>query len=92
MTGEDMMARGRRHTDLRAELSRQGMLHLQERDLLLDAADALLFDEPEAEQRKAEAIALLDALEANERRTSDETRRLREALEGCGECAELTTA
>lgn len=88
MTAQDMAARCRRHTALRAELGRQGILHLQERDLLLDAADALLFDEPEGQQRKAEAIALLDALEAAERRTPDETRRLREALEGCGEALE----
>ena len=84
MSSPEMVARGRRHTALRAELGRQGLLHLHERDLLLDAADALLFDEPEAQQRKAEALELLDALEAAGRRTSAEAWRLWEALEGCG--------
>jgi hypothetical protein len=95
MTSQEMVARGRRHTALRAELNRQGPLHRHERDLLLDAADALLFDEPEARQRKAEALELLDALQAAGRRTSAEAGRVREALEGCGgelAAAELAAA
>jgi hypothetical protein len=68
---------------LRAELDRQGALHIQERDLLLDAADALLFDEPDCTLRQAEALTLLDRLEAVERRTPGETSRLRAALHAC---------
>jgi hypothetical protein len=84
MTTQEMIDRGRRHTAFRTELNRQGVLHAHERELLLDAADTLLFDEPEAPERWAEAMALLDALESTERRTAGETARLRDELEGCG--------
>jgi hypothetical protein len=84
MTTPDLPARALWHTALRAELDRQGVLHARERELLLDAADALLFDEPEAVERRAEALELLSVLVANERRTDSEAARLREALEGCG--------
>jgi hypothetical protein len=87
MSFQGLTARGLQHTALRAEINRQGLLYADERELLLDAADALLFDEPEAPLRKAEALELLDALQAAERRTTGETERLREALEGCGEGA-----
>jgi hypothetical protein len=56
-----------------------------ERALLLDAADALLFDEPDALVKLAQAKDLLDALEVNGRRTEREAERLRDALDGCGE-------
>jgi hypothetical protein len=84
MTTPDLPTRALWHTALRAELDRQGVLHAHERELLLDAADALLFDEPEAVERRAEALELLSVLVANERRTDSEAARLREALEGCG--------
>jgi hypothetical protein len=83
MNLEDMPLRGRAHTRLRAELDRQGALHPHERELLLDAADALLFDEPERADRRAEALHLLSSLEASDRRSPAETCRLREALQGC---------
>jgi hypothetical protein len=69
---------------VRAELDRQGLLWPHERELLIDAADALFFDEPGAASRAADAAALLRALEANGRRTAGEAQRLRAALEGCG--------
>jgi hypothetical protein len=84
MDFQEMAARGRRHTELRAELQRQGLLYAGERELLLDAADALLFDEPDASVRQAQACELLEALEAGERRSATEAARLRAALEGCG--------
>jgi hypothetical protein len=83
MNLEHMPLRGHAHTRLRAELDRQGALHARERRLLLDAADALLFDEPERADRRAEALHLLTRLESAERRTEAETSRLREALHGC---------
>jgi hypothetical protein len=83
MTLEHMPLRGRAHTRLRAELNRQGALHRHERDLLLDAADALLFDEPDSAVRAAQALELLNLLEAAERRTSSEASRLRDALQAC---------
>jgi hypothetical protein len=85
MNTQDMVERGRHHTALRTELSRQGPLWPHERALLLEAADALLFEEPEAAWQKAQALHLLDALEAHGRRTDGEAQRLRDALDGCGE-------
>jgi hypothetical protein len=84
MDFQEMAARGRRHTALRTELHRQGPLYAHERELLLDAADALLFDEPEASVRQAQARELLETLEAGGRRSATEAARLRDALEGCG--------
>jgi hypothetical protein len=90
---QDMMARGTAHTALRAELHRQGPLHAWERELLLEAADALLFSEDGAEDRLADALALLGGLELNERRTSFEAYRLRIKLQGCaGTTASPTTS
>jgi hypothetical protein len=83
MTLEHMPLRGRAHTRLRAELNRQGALHRHERDLLLDAADALLFDEPESAVRSAQALELLNRLQDAERRTGSEASRLRDALLAC---------
>jgi hypothetical protein len=85
MNAQQMVERGRNHTSLRTELDRQGLLFAHERELILDAADALLFDEPEAEERRREAMDLLDALEINGRRTDAEAARLRDALDGCGD-------
>jgi hypothetical protein len=82
---QDMVARGLAHTALRAELNRQGPLHVWERDLLLEAADALLFAEPGADDRLEDALALLSGLELNERRTSFEAYRLRTKLKACAE-------
>jgi hypothetical protein len=80
---QQMPLRGRAHTRLRAELNRQGALHRHELELLLDAADALLFDEPESGLRRAQALDLLNRLESCERRTSFEVARLRAALHDC---------
>jgi hypothetical protein len=80
---DTMAARGAAYTALCTELRRQGPLWPAERDLLLEAADALLFDEAEAAPRRAEALELLSTLVANERRTDAEATRLRTALTGC---------
>jgi len=85
MNSQQMVERGRNHTRLRTELDRQGLLFAHERELILDAADALLFEEPEAEERRREATYLVDALEVNGRRTEGEAARLRDALDGCGD-------
>jgi hypothetical protein len=85
MSTPDLTTRGRSYTAFRAELDRQGPLHHRERELLLAAADALLFDEADAELWRIEAISLLEGLLILERRTIGETARLREALDGCGD-------
>jgi hypothetical protein len=84
MNTHELSTRGQSHTALRTELDRQGPLHPRERELLLAAADALLFDEPDAELWRIEATSLLDALRILDRRTISEAARLRSALEGCG--------
>jgi hypothetical protein len=83
MNPEHMPLRGRAYMRLRAELDRQGALHRHELELLLDAADGLLFDEPESLVRRAKAVELLDRLEAAGRRTASEASRLRDALSAC---------
>jgi hypothetical protein len=83
MTAPDLSARGAAYTAFCAELRRQGPLWPAERDALLAAADALLFEEPEAAATAAAAAQLLGTLVANDRRTGDEAGRLREALLGC---------
>jgi hypothetical protein len=87
MSAQDLIPRGRQHTALRDELDRQGPLWPAERAVLLEAADALLFDEPEAGARETQALDLLAALVENERRTAAESARLRTALLGCGDPA-----
>jgi hypothetical protein len=90
MNSQQMVERGRSHTALRSELARQGLLLAHEQELLLDAADALLFDEPDALVKRAQAMDLLDTLEVNGRRSEREAERLRGVLAGCGE-AELAS-
>jgi hypothetical protein len=79
-----MVIRGEGHAALRAELDRQGPLHPAERDTLLQAADALLFDEQDAEQRSAAAVQMCETLVSTGRRSERETGRLLDALAQCG--------
>ena len=80
-----LAARGRSHTQLRDLLdARAPILHPHERELLLDAADALLFDEPDGDAKRAAARDTLDKLVESGRwlqRPADEARA---ALDGCG--------
>src|SRR3954465_14754329 len=49
---DSLAARGRSHTHLRELLdARDPLLHGREREQLLDTADALLFGEPEADEK-----------------------------------------
>ena len=52
-TDEGMTARGAHYTALLETIDRQGAtkLHAKEREQLLEAADALLFAEPESRRR-----------------------------------------
>jgi hypothetical protein len=71
-SSEDLARRGRAHTRLRELLDARGpaMLHAYERELLVDAADALLFNEPDSLERRDAALDLLDDLvEFGPRRT-----------------------
>jgi hypothetical protein len=80
-----LAARGRSHTQLRQLLdARETLLHGPERETLLDAADALLFNEPDAEDKRAAAHALLDRLVETGRWLARPAAEAAAALDGCG--------
>jgi hypothetical protein len=77
--------RGRCHTRLRELLAdRAAILHAREREVLLDAADALLFDEPDGAQKRAAGNELLTRLVQSDRWLPDPAAEVRAALDGCG--------
>jgi hypothetical protein len=83
---ESLAARGRAHTKLRELLeARATILHDAEREHLLDAADALLFDEPEAGVKMLDADAIIERLIESERWLPGPAEEVRAALRGCGE-------
>jgi hypothetical protein len=84
-TAEPMTARGAHYTALIDTMDRQGAtkLHAGEREQLLEAADALLFGEPESERLVRSAEAVIESLETNDRWSAEACDRLREHLYGC---------
>ncbi len=77
-------ARARSHTLLRRLLAdRAAILHRDEHRLLLDAADALLFDELDALAKQGSGQRLLAALVDNDRWLPDPAAEVRAALDGC---------
>jgi hypothetical protein len=86
MAAEAMIARGAHYTALLDTIDHQGAAKLQagERGLLLEAADALLFGEPDSERAVRSAEVLIEALETSERWSVESCDRLREHLHGCG--------
>src|SRR3954451_6395952 len=77
-------ARARSHTLLRRLLAdRAAVLHRDEHRLLLDPADALLFDELDALAKQASGQRLLAALVDNDRRLPDPAAEVRAARDGC---------
>jgi hypothetical protein len=85
MTTEPMITRGAHYTALIDTMDHQGAtkLHANEREELLEAADALLFGEPESEHRVRAAEALIESLETSERWSAESCDQLREHLYGC---------
>jgi hypothetical protein len=83
---EDLARRGRAHTRLRELLDSRGptLLHAHERELLVDAADALLFDEPDAMERRDAALDLLDDLVEFGRWEPPAANAVAQALRACG--------
>jgi hypothetical protein len=80
-----LAARGRSHTQLRELLdARAQILHPHERELLLDAADALLFGEPDGDVKRAAARELLAMLVESGRWMQAPADEAAAALEGCG--------
>jgi hypothetical protein len=84
-TIEPMTTRGAHYTALLHAMDHQGAtkLHAKEREQLLQAADALLFGEPEGQRLVRAAEAVIESLEANERWSAESCDQLREHLYGC---------
>jgi hypothetical protein len=83
--GETMGARGQHYTALLNAIERQGpaKLHPGEREQLVEAADALLFEEPESRRRLRSAEEMIESLEASDRWSAESCDKLREHLYGC---------
>ena len=88
-TSEDLARRGRAHTRLRELLDSRGpaVLHQRESDQLVDAADALLFNEPEALEARDAALDLLDDLVEFGRWEPGAANAVAQALRACGQTA-----
>jgi hypothetical protein len=85
MTAEPMTTRGAHYTALLEIMDRQGAakLHANERETLLEAADALLFGESDSERLVRAAETLIESLEASDRWSAEICDQLREHLYGC---------
>jgi hypothetical protein len=86
-SSEDLARRGRAHTRLRELLDARGpaRLHQHEREQLVDAADALLFNEPDALERRDAALDLLDDLVEFGRWEPTAANAVAQALRACGQ-------
>jgi len=84
-TAEPMTTRGAHYTALLDTMDHQGAtkLHAREREQLLEAANALLFGEPESERLLRSAGVLIESLETSERWSAESCDQLREHLYGC---------
>lgn len=85
MTAEPMVARGAHYTALLDTIDHKGAtkLHAREREQLLEAADALLFGEPDSERTVRWAEVLIEDLETSKRWSAESCGQLREHLYGC---------
>jgi hypothetical protein len=88
-TSEDLARRGRAHTRLRELLDDRGptALYQAEREQLVDAADALLFAEEDALERRDAALDLLDDLVELGRWAPGAAHGVAQALRACGPIA-----
>jgi hypothetical protein len=84
-----MAARGAHYTALLGAIDDPGAAELspQERAQLVEAADALLFSEPEHAPLLRSAESLIEALETSERWSAEACDQLREHLYGCDSAA-----
>jgi hypothetical protein len=88
-TPEPMTVRGAHYTALLQAIDHQGAakLHAREREQLLEAADALLFGEPESRRLLRSAEDVIESLETSERWSAESCDQLREHLFGCDAAA-----
>ena len=86
MTAEPMIARGAHYTALLDTIDQQGAtkLNAREREQLVEAADVLLFGEPDSERTVRWAEVLIEELETSKRWSVESCGQLREHLYGCG--------
>ena len=86
-TSEDLARRGRAHTRLRELLDTRGPADLDphEREQLVDAADALLFGETDALERRDAGLDLLDELVEQGRWDPQGANAAAQALRACGQ-------
>jgi hypothetical protein len=84
-TAEPMTTRAAHYTALLETIEHQGpaKLHPKEREQLLEAADALLFGEPESKSLLRSAEELIESLETSGRWSDERCDQLREHLYGC---------
>jgi hypothetical protein len=82
---EQMIGRGAHYTGLLAAMDSRGPTKLRpdERALLLEAADELLFDEADAPAALDRALELIAALEESDRWTDTGAAELRARIRGC---------
>jgi hypothetical protein len=82
---EQMITRGAHYTGLLAAMDSRGPTKLRpdERALLLEAADELLFDEADAPAALDRALELIAGLEESERWTAVGATELRTQIRGC---------
>lgn len=82
---EAMSRRGSHYSSLLETIERAGSagLHPAERQQLLEAADSLLFGEPEGRARLRSAEELVESLEVSGRWSAERCDQLREHLYGC---------
>jgi len=80
-----MVTRGAHYTALLETIDHRGAtkLHATEREQLLEAADALLFGEPDSERTVRWAEVLIADLQTNERWSVETCDQLRKHLHGC---------
>ena len=85
MTAEPMIARGAHYTALLDVIDHRGVtkLHAGEREQLLEAADVLLFGEPDSERTVRWAEVLIEDLQTSKRWSVESCDQLREHLHGC---------
>ena len=85
MMTEPMIARGAHYTAMLDMIDHRGATKLQagEREQLLEAADGLLFAEPDSEWKVRSAEVLIEALQTSERWSVDSCDQVREHLYGC---------
>lgn len=82
ITTHHLAERGASYTELIGLLERQkASLHPSERQVFSDAADALLFDEPDRQERVEQAESLLSQLTEAERWTSESADKARGLLQ-----------